>query len=160
MINTKEKLQKIKIPKLNFNDLNLYNIYTIEKIDKTTNNNETRLNKLLEILKLNKAKNKLDEALRNLCIEYADIFALETDKMTKNNFYEQKLKIKDDDPVYTNNYRTAQTQKEEIKMQVNKLIQNDLIEKSTSCYNSPIILLPKKESNIEKNGECLLTIEK
>lgn len=50
--------------------------------------------------------------------------------MTTNNFYEQKIRISDETPVYTKNYRIAHGQKEEIDKQVNKLLENELIEPS------------------------------
>lgn len=88
--------------------------------------------------------------------QYADIFALTTDVMTTNNFYEQKLRIKDDSPTYIKNYRTPHSQKAEIHQQISNLLSNSLIEPSTSCYNSPIILVPKKSpTNIKKWRMCI-----
>lgn len=96
----------------------------------------------------------------NLCKEYTDIFTLEDDKMTTNNFYEQKIRITDDHPIYTKNYRLAHGQKEEINKQVNKLLDNNLIEPSLSPYNSPIILVPKKSTNNEKKWRLCIDFRK
>jgi hypothetical protein len=60
--------------------------------------------------------------------------------MTTNNFYEQQLRIKDQDPVFVKNYRLPQTHKTEIGRQVQKLLDSNLIEPSCSDYNSPLIL--------------------
>lgn len=70
--------------------------------------------------------------------------------MTTNKFYTQKLRTKTDDPVYVRNYRLPKTQKDEIDRQVSKLLEDDLIEPSTSSCNSPLILVPKKSLNGEK----------
>lgn len=94
----------------------------------------------------NHAQNDLFE----LCAEYTDIYALPDDKMTTNNFYKQKLRMKNDTPVYVKNYRLLKTQKVEIEKQVQKLLDNELIEPTTSCYNSPLIVVPKKRLNGEK----------
>lgn len=67
--------------------------------------------------------------------------------MTTNNFYEQKLNISDKRSVYVKNYRLPMTQKSEIENQVNKLLDNDLIEPSVSSFNSPVILVPKKSTD-------------
>lgn len=88
--------------------------------------------------------------IRDPCKNFSDIFALESDTMTTNNFYEQKLRLNDNTPVHVKNYRTPESQKEEIDNQIAKLIKNDLIEPSQSPYNSPIILVPKKSTNDEK----------
>lgn len=50
------------------------------------------------------------------------------------------------EPVYVKNYRLPQSQKTEIKNQVQKLLDGDLIELSTSNYNSPLIIVPKKST--------------
>lgn len=84
------------------------------------------------------------EPLTELCKEFNDIFALETDKITVNNFYKQKLRISDDTPVYIKNYRTPHSQKDEIKKQVVKLNSDGVVEPSFSAYNSPVLLVPKK----------------
>lgn len=49
----------------------------------------------------------------NLSAKYTDIFALETDTMTVNNFYEQRLRIVDNELVYTKNYRLPHSQQSE-----------------------------------------------
>lgn len=82
--------------------------------------------------------------------KFTDIFAMPNDKMTVNNFYEQKLRTTGTAPVYIKNYRTPHVSKEEIARQVDTLIQNDLIEPSTSNFNSPIILVPKKSDSKEQ----------
>lgn len=98
--------------------------------------------------KLDKLSKNFPNFIRNeleyLCSKYIDVFALESDKISVNNFYKQKLRLKDLEPVYIKNYRLPHTQKDEIYRQVDKLIQDDIVEPSASAYNSPILLVPKK----------------
>lgn len=84
------------------------------------------------------------EKLFELISLYPDIFSLPEDKMTINNFYEQKLRTLDNKPTYIKNYRIPHTSKSEIHSQVNKLLDSKLIEPCSSNYNSPVILVPKK----------------
>lgn len=79
-----------------------------------------------------------------LCTKFSDIFHIDGDRPTVNNFYKQSLNLKDKDPVFVRNYRLPQTQRAEIAAQVDKLLKNNLIEPSTSNFNSPLILVPKK----------------
>ena len=58
-----------------------------------------------EIGNITNLKKKISTTLTNLCSEYSDIFGLESETITTNNFYEQKLKVKDTQPVYIKNYR-------------------------------------------------------
>lgn len=87
--------------------------------------------------------------LETLCKNYTDIFALDDEKLSVNNFYKQKITLQDNTPVYIKNYRLPHTQKLEVKRQVDKMLQNDTIEPSISCFNSPIILVPKKSTDGE-----------
>lgn len=147
IVNTTSMAQTIEQPTFETDDLSNFHIYTVNK----ENKNKIRTENLMKILtKSFPNENKLKKKLNELCEEYADIFALETDTMTTNNFYEQELRVTDREPIYRKNYRTPHTQKIEINRQVTNLLKNDLIEPSRAIYNSPIILVPKKGSNVEK----------
>lgn len=124
---------------------NEYDIYKISKTNKNTANQD-RKSKLKNLLR-DKIPSHAREALLTLCEDYADIFHLDGDKPTTNNFYSQDLHLSDTKPVYIKNYRLPQSQKSEIKAQVTKLLENELIEYSQSPYNSPLILVPKKSTD-------------
>lgn len=132
------------ITNLNLKHENLSN-FTIYKAD-TVQNNTNRLNELTKIIKENTNISEDDKFIK-ICENYNDIFAVDGDRMTINNFYEQKLQVMDNQPVYVKNYRLPHTQKLEIDKQVNKLLENDLIEPSVSSFNSPVILVPKKSTD-------------
>lgn len=65
--------------------------------------------------------------------------------MTVNDFYSQHIRTTDKEPVNTKNYRIPHTQKVEINRQVNIFLKNELVEPSMSNYNSPVLIVPKKE---------------
>lgn len=110
---------------------------------------ENRKKSLFEKLKKN-TNPMYRSKMQRLWDKYPDIFTLESDKLTVNNFYEQELRIADKEPVYIKNYRLPHSQKEEIDKQIKKFLDSDLIEPSRSNYNSPIILVPKPPLNGEK----------
>lgn len=92
--------------------------------------------------------------LTELCSQYTDIFGLETEPITTNKFYKQKIRLRDDEPSYIKNYRTPHSQQAEISRQVTKLIEDKIVEPAVSEYNSPLLLVPKKSlpDSKEKNG--------
>jgi hypothetical protein len=145
VLNTNENFVKICNRLTQFEPLKNFNIYSIDAV----NTNFTRDNLLINILS-NNSTIVNNEPLLNLCTKYSDIFALKTDKMSINNFYTQSLRVIDKDPVYIKNYRNPHSTRDEINKQVDNLLNNDLIEPSMSNYNSPIILVPKKNNNNEK----------
>jgi len=86
-------------------------------------------------LKLPKFPSLFKSDLTKLCTEYRDIFGLETENISANNFYKQKLRLKDKTPVYIKNYRMPESQKPEIQRQVDKLIKDGIVEPFISEYN-------------------------
>lgn len=146
VINTTNKIALINSILPKSENLSRYNIYSLDEINKT---NSERKDKIKNLVTKDVPKYVRKE-LGELCEQYSDIFALDTDKLTVNNFYEQELKIKDQEPVFVKNYRLPQSHKAEINKQVDKLLESDLIEPSSSEYNSPLILVPKPSINGEK----------
>jgi len=61
-----------------------------------------------------------------LCTQYSDVFGLEVKSITTNIFYKQKLRLKDEKPIYIKNYRNPHSQKDEIQKQVQKIINEKL----------------------------------
>jgi len=49
-----------------------------------------------------------------------NIFGIETELISTNNFYKQKIRMKADEQVYIKNYRIPHSQKEEVDKQVDK----------------------------------------
>lgn len=151
ILNTTENTQILNNNINDATDLNEFRIFSLNKVENT----DKRLEQLMKILKKRVPKHA-EKKLLELCTEYNDIFALDGDKITTNNFYTQKIRMKDDHPVYMKNFRLPMTQKEEINKQVNKLIDNNLIEPSHSAYNSPILLVPKKSTNGQKKFRMVI----
>lgn len=120
--------------------LDNYHIFENEKLPKRTKKVMDKLLRNFPKHPTQRTKSKLED----LFIKYADTFALDDEPISCNNFYEQKLRLKDDEPVYIKNYRIPHTQKPEIKRQVDKLVTDELVEKSSSDSNSPLLLVSKK----------------
>lgn len=105
---------------------------------------DVRLSKLRREIDLEKIPVYGRDVMWKTCEQYGDVFALEDDELSTNNFYRQHIPLSDYNPVYTKNYRIPQTHREEIERQVKDMLRNDLIEHSYSPYNSPLLLVPKK----------------
>lgn len=138
ILNTTFESVTIKNADVELTNLNNYFIYYVKS------NLENRESSLMQELKQHIPEVAKEDMIA-LCKEYSDIFALSTDKLTTNNFYKQRLKLTDNNPVYIKNYRVPHIHKTEIKDQVNNMLENNIIEPSVAEYNSPILLVPKKE---------------
>lgn len=151
LINTTNKVMIVRNDQVETESLDDYDVFDLTK----TGHDTTRTETLMKILR-NSAPAYSHGEFFPLCTEYAEIFALETDGMTINNFYTQRLRIKDDVPVFIKNYRIPHAQKDEINLQVENLLKNDFIEPSASAYNSPILLVPKPPLNGKKRWRMCL----
>lgn len=109
--------------------------YSIKKLPPTTCTHDVEI---IEVLSKHFPE-FVKPQLMDLCTKFTDVFALESDKISANNFYKQKLMLKDTAPVYIKNYRIPNAQKNEVEKQVNKLLHDDIIEPSVSEYNSPVL---------------------
>lgn len=141
IINTTQETVVVKNPKLTTQPISQFHVRSIKTV-----NQDTRFQTILSKFKKD-MPHYVQEKLFSLCEEFADIFALQDDILTHNNFYEQKLTLADESPVYVKPYRLPQSQRQEVKRQVDLLKQKDLIEPSRSPFNSPLILVPKKSEN-------------
>jgi Retroviral aspartyl protease len=110
-----------------------------------------RKQKLLQVLNLDKVPEFATQRIKNLCLEFSDIFHLENEPITSNNFYEQKISLTDGIPTYIKNYRIPQSHKAIIENEVNNLLKNDIIEHSYSPYNSPLLHSSSKKRGRRKS---------
>lgn len=112
------------------------------------NNSVQRIEKLLNLLNLKHLNNNENMALQKVCAKYSDVYLLENDPLTTTNIYKQKNYLKPNaSPVYKKPYRLPFSQKQEIDRQINKLLQDGIIEEARSEWSSPLLLVPKKVDN-------------
>jgi hypothetical protein len=146
ILNTTLHPVQISNPKFKYEKLSDFDIHSENN---STNLDElNRKSKIKSLILENNSKinNKAKEKLVNLIDKYSDVFALNEEQLTSNNFYKQKFRVSDDIPVYIKNYRTPNSQKSELNSQVENLLKNNIIEPSMSEYSSPIFLVPKKST--------------
>jgi hypothetical protein len=121
---------------------------------------QEREKKLFEELNLDKIPPYAINSIKNICKEHSSIFALKDDKLSTNNFYEQKIRLEDGTPVFTKNYRIPHNQKKIINSQVQEMLQNDIVEDSVSPFNSPLLLVPKKGSADQAEWRLVIDFRK
>lgn len=110
---------------------------------------DTHCKRVLEALErefqeLESLDRRVEKKVREMVVEFSDIFKLEDEVIPPNNFYTQKIHLKDEMPVFVRQYRLPHLHKEEIKRQVEDLLSKGIIRPSDSDYNNPNLLVPKK----------------
>lgn len=138
----------------------LYN-YDICNFDKNYVNAD-RVKRLFQSLQLNHLNLQDRISIENICAKYADVFYIDGDKLGVSNVYQQTIHLKDNVmPVYVKPYRLPKFQKAEIDRQINKMLNEDIIEECQSEWSSPLLLVPKKsEGSSEKRWRVVVDYRK
>lgn len=85
------------------------------------------------------------QKITKLCKEYSDIFYYEDCPLTFTNNIKHRIRTTDEIPVYTKSYRYPHIHKAEVQSQIDKMLQQKIIQPSESPWSSPIWIVPKKQ---------------
>jgi transposase InsO family protein len=106
--------------------------------------NTDRMDRILSLLRLDHLNELEKENVINLVRRNSDRFYIPGDYLDRTVVLMHKIVTTDDKPIHTKQYRFPPIHREEITKQVNELLQKDIVMPSTSPYNSPIWIVPKK----------------
>lgn len=116
-------------------------------------NSIERINLLKDNVRINSeisAEHK--RSIMNICEHYSDLFFLPGDKLTYTNSKTLSVPLKPGtEPINRKQYRLPEAYKNEAKKQIESMLRDGIIERSTSPFNFPVIIVPKK--GVDKNGK-------
>lgn len=113
-----------------------YNQASPESTDRTAD--------IIQLLRLEHLNSEESDNIRILVCKHSDRFHLPNEHLQATNAAQHFIPTTNEVPVHTKQYRFPLVHKEEINRQVNELPSSDLIEPSTSPYNSLLWIVPKK----------------
>lgn len=85
------------------------------------------------------------ESLDKIISNYSDIFYTEGDKLTFTNHTKHSIPTTSEIPINTKTYRFPYVHQQEVKAQVDKMLNENIIRPSASPWSSPIWVVPKKK---------------
>ena len=85
--------------------------------------------------------------LENVLIQYQDVFVGPDGKLGRNNWVNHTINTENTKPITIPPRRVPMKQKEIIDIEIDKMLQNDIIEPSNSPWSSPILLCSKKDGS-------------
>lgn len=121
-------------------------ILRYNQTDKSIN---ARVNKIINEINFDTLNSEEKAEIEAICTKYQDIFHVDGDKLTYTHIGKADISLKKDvSPKYSKPYRLPHTQKQDIKEEIRKMLENDIIEPSVSPWNSPILIVPKKKDPV------------
>lgn len=147
----------IALPELgvDIEPLHNYHVYKINDLSKfaTTHtlHGTDRIEKIMSQLDTSHCDDNEKNIIKKLVSEYNDIFYVDGDGLTFANEGEHRIHTKPGtNPVNTKQYRLPHGQKPLIREKIAEMLKHGIIEPSTSMWNSPILLVPKKSCTDKK----------
>ena len=108
---------------------------------------KARLRKLRDELRTDHLNSEERVSLIKICEEFNDVFHLSGDKLTFTTAAEHNIPTPSIDPtrgINTKPYRIPEVHRDEVQKQTDQMLRDGIIVPSTSPWNSPILVVPKK----------------
>ena len=111
---------------------------------KDEGNHSRRTERVVELLRTDHL-NEEKMSLLEMCFDYQDVFYLPGDRLSSTNTVKYTITLEPGvAPINTRPYQLPESQKEEVDRQVKQLLEDVIIVKSNSPWNSPLLVVPKK----------------
>lgn len=105
-----------------------------------TNQSVGRVSELLRKIKINHLNEEERDMITKLVAKYNGIFHLPDGKLTVTNLTKQNIPLKSEAvPFFVKPYRLPHAQKHEMQTQINKMLEDDIIEEAKSEWSSPLL---------------------
>lgn len=103
-----------------------------------------RSQKVIEQIRCSHLNPQEKKALMNCLSKYTDIFHLDGEFLTYTNVIKHSINTKDAAPIHVKSYRFPEVHKDEVEKQIKKMLDQNIIRPSTSPWNAPVWVVPKK----------------
>ncbi|XP_038207042.1 uncharacterized protein LOC119828829 [Zerene cesonia] len=117
-------------------------------MDKNNRDISARTREVVSLLRIDHLNTEESDSLIELCSRYIDIFHLPDDHLTHTTALDHKIQTSTDVPVHTKSYRFPECHKKEVETQIEKMLDQGIIEPSRSPWSSPIWVVPKKADSL------------
>jgi len=158
ILNTREQEVELPNPVVNMIELRDHDVgetVLIGVTEQEKNRDGTRQGRgerIIDKLTTDHLNSEEKKSLHELCFDYQDVFFLPGDKLSCTNAARHAIQLEAGfTPITTRPYRLPESQREEIDCQVKQLLEDGIIAKSDSAWNSPLLVVPKK---LGPDGKC------
>ena len=118
---------------------------TFHDMKRALKNNHEELFKLYEN-SCEMLNEKEQQILLSMLFKYKHVFSRDDNDIGTTNVVKHRIVPRDNKIVYRRQYKHTEQQHQEIDKEVQKLLDSGVIKESMSPYNSPVLMVPKKET--------------
>ena len=140
ILNLRETPVEIQTPEMELEPFKETDVIQILQIDQSSDRLQTLQNKL-RLDHLNKVEK---DSILNICKSFHDLFYFEGDNLGTTDATSHKIPLVDDKPIYVRPFRLPECHREEINRQITDMERQGIIKKSSSPWNAPLLVVPKK----------------
>jgi hypothetical protein len=149
ILNTNDQEIKISLPKVGLEDYQEETAQITVISNAGTHSTADRVRELRKRIRVEHLNDAESRSIVRICEDYNDIFHLSGDKLTTTTAAEHAIPTPGIDPcrgiIASRNYRIPEALKGELNQITDRMLNDKIIRHSTSPWNSPIILVKKKE---------------
>lgn len=129
--------------------------------DSSTGRYLDRSEEVLKRLRLEHLNREERKEIEKTCLDYQDIFHLPGEKVSCTPVVKHEIRLEPGtEPINSRPYRLPESQKQEVRRQVEEL-EGGIIAESTSPWNSPLLVVPKKaDATGEKRWRLVIDYRK
>jgi len=147
VINTTEEPVEITTPLVTLSEMQVSDRMSVLTLQKSDNADsvQARRERLIKQLRLDHLNSEEKGTIKGICEDFCDIFHLEDDKLTYTTAVAHEIATKvDSAPVNVRPYRLPEKHKKEVNSQITRMLDDDIIRPSSSQWNAPLLVVPKK----------------
>lgn len=101
------------------------------------------------------------QCILKLCKSFKRLFHNENNQLTFSNAIKHSIPTTDNIPIHTKSYRYPFVHKDEVRKQISKMLEQNIIKNSHSPWSAPVWVVPKKSDNIgEKKWRLVIDFRK
>lgn len=136
--------QPIKIQAPEYETITRINKISEVMVKKVQNTTNSRIKNLLNKTRLDHVEEKNADTIWKIVSQFSDVYTLDGDPLPCTTLTEHEIILKTGKIINIKSYRPPECHKEEVRRQVNDLLEKNVIKESNSPFNSPIWIVPKK----------------
>lgn len=108
---------------------------------------EPQIDSLTNRLKIDNLNKEEISSLLGLIRDFKSVFYIDGDKLSTVGKYKHTIPTINNIPIYSKTYRFPEVHKLEVEKQIAEMLKSGIITRSSSPYNAPIWVVPKKLDN-------------